>query len=82
MPGTAFMTTATNLISDKNMHKGDSMLCNRAGERRSHSNKTRFPLRDSRGVLVLDDRRVQPDRRLGNIEVEWLENRCTEIYGK
>jgi hypothetical protein len=76
------MATSTKMISEKDMHKADSMLCNRAGERRSHNSKTRFPLRDFRGVLVLDDRRVQPDRRLGNIEVEWLEGRRTEIYGK
>jgi hypothetical protein len=73
MPGPAFiLTTSAKIISDKNMHKGDSMLRNRAGERRSHSNETGFPLSDSRGVLVLGDRRVQPDRSLGNIQVEWL----------
>jgi hypothetical protein len=55
------------------MHKGDPMLRHRTGERRSHSKKTRFPLSDSEGVLVLENRRVQPDRRLGNIETEWID---------
>jgi len=56
------------------MQKTDPVLSHRAGERRHHSKKTRFPPSDSEGVLVLGDRRVQPDRRLGNIQVEWLEN--------
>jgi len=55
------------------MHKGDVALQNRKGERRRHREKTRFPLSDSGGVLVLEDRRSQPDRRLGNIEAEWID---------
>jgi len=55
------------------MHKGDVALQNRKGELRRHSEKTRFPLSDSGGVLVLEDRRSQPDRRLGNIEAEWID---------
>jgi len=56
------------------MHKGDPALQNRIGERRCHREKTGFPLTDSEGVLVLADRRSQPDRRLGNIEAEWIDN--------
>ena len=83
MPDPAIIPEAsTKGGPDKNMHKGDSMLRHRTAERRYYGDKIRFPLRDSEGVLVLADRRLQPDRRLGNIEVEWLENRRSEIFGK
>jgi uncharacterized protein (DUF111 family) len=52
------------------MQKADPVLRNRMAERRQHKRKTEFPLTDSTGVRVLDDRRIQPDRRLGNIEAE------------
>jgi len=55
------------------MHKFEPALQNRKAERRCHRENTRFPLSDSGGVLVLADRRSQPDRRLGNIEAEWLD---------
>jgi hypothetical protein len=55
------------------MHTDDSALPQRTGERRRQRGKTGFPLTDSEGVLVLADRRLQPDRRLGNIEAEWVE---------
>ena len=42
-------------------------------DRRRSGNNVRFPFRDSSGVLIPEDRRVQPERRLSGIEVEWLE---------
>lgn len=54
----AVLLSVGNLIHGS--HRSDTMLLNRTGERRSHSKKTSFPLRGSRGVLVLDDGRVQP----------------------
>ena len=52
------------------MQKADPVLRKRMAERRHDKRKTEFPLTDSTGVRVLDDRRSQPDRRLGNIEAE------------
>jgi len=58
------------------------MLQQRTRERRRHREKTRFPLSDSEGVLVLADRRVQADRRLGNIQAEWMDCASTERFWK
>jgi len=42
-------------------------------DRRCWAGKTKFPVRDSSGELVYENRRTQPDRRLSGIEVEWLD---------
>lgn len=42
-------------------------------DRRRCKTKTRFPLKDSKGDLVREDRRVQADRRLSGIQAEWSE---------
>jgi len=55
------------------MDIGNTMVCHRTGERRRHSNTTSFPLSDSQCVLVLENRHVQPDRRLGNIGAECID---------
>lgn len=41
-------------------------------DRRKWKN-TSFPLRDERGNVIRCERRMQADRRLGQIESEWLE---------
>ena len=51
-------------------------------DRRRNPAKPRFPLKDSGGELVIEDRRIQPDRRLDGIEVEWLEMRETAVTEK
>lgn len=43
-------------------------------DRRQLAGKRSFPLRDSNGERVLEERRKQPDRRMNGIEeAEWLE---------
>jgi hypothetical protein len=42
-------------------------------DRRCWARKAKFPIRDSSGELVHENRRTQPDRRLSGIEVKWLE---------
>ena len=42
-------------------------------DRRSRLTGIRYPLRDSDGELVCEDRRKLTDRRLAAIELEWLE---------
>ena len=42
-------------------------------DRRQCYRKVTFPLRDDLGNVVPGDRRWQADRRLGQIEIEWLE---------
>ena len=41
--------------------------------RRCWGGRTNFPVRDSSGELVREDRHRLPDRRLSGIDVEWLE---------
>ena len=43
----------------------------RVTERRKWTTQSIFPLFDSGNTLVREDRRKVPDRRLGNIELEW-----------
>lgn len=64
------------------MQKTDSAFRHRMAERRHHREITKFPLSDSEGVLVLADRRLQPDRRLGNIETEWIDISLPASYLK
>lgn len=42
-------------------------------DRRQRKVKAGFPLHDSLGRVIHAERRKQADRRLGNIETEWLE---------
>ena len=44
----------------------------RVADRRQNKEMPRFPFRDSNGVVVKECRRKNPDRRIGNIEAEWL----------
>ena len=45
-------------------------------DRRHCKAKTRFPVMDSKGVLVQEERRMQADRRLSGIQAEWSEMIC------
>ena len=42
-------------------------------DRRQNNEMPRFPLTDSNGKLILVCRRRIPDRRLHNIEAEWID---------
>lgn len=43
------------------------------GDRRQDREMPRIPFKDSNGVTVTECRRRIPDRRLGNIHVEWVD---------
>jgi hypothetical protein len=43
-----------------------------ASDRRRGSNMPAVPFRDSNGLTILEDRRKTPDRRLNNIQAEWV----------
>ena len=45
-------------------------------DRRQCKAKSRFPVIDSKGVLVREERRMQADRRLSGIQAEWSEMIC------
>lgn len=45
----------------------------RTADRRRHVAEPLYPFRDSHGVMVVVGRRTLPDRRIGNIQVEWGE---------
>ena len=48
------------------------MAQERKKDRRKETGKTVFPLKDSEGCLILEERRMQPDPRLESaIEVKW-----------
>ena len=42
------------------------------GDRRHDIDTPKSPLKDTQGVTITDDRRDTPDRRINNIEVEWI----------
>ena len=42
------------------------------GDRRETKNMPRVPFKDSNGATINECRRKLPDRRIGNIEAEWL----------
>ena len=44
-----------------------------SGDRRQSDDKPRAPFKDSNGKLILVCRRRIPDRRLHNIEAEWID---------
>jgi hypothetical protein len=49
------------------------MYSERKKERRGFSGKTAFPLVTNGGHLVENDRRIVPDRRMGNIHLELID---------
>ena len=51
------------------------MYTPRRVERRSHRRNPSFPLITRGGQVVKEDRRCNPDRRLGNIAQELIETR-------
>ena len=44
----------------------------RIGDRRQKKVITRGPFKDSKGVTIKECRRKTPDRRTGNIHLEWI----------
>jgi hypothetical protein len=50
------------------------MYTQRKKDRRSFTGKTSFPLKTKGGCLVEEDRRIMPDRRLGNIHLEVIDS--------
>ena len=52
---------------------GKQTICRRSlKDRRSWSNSQTIPFIDANGTEVTEDRRRIPDRRINNIEVEWM----------
>jgi hypothetical protein len=49
---------------DRNFH---------ASDRRRANSMPAVPFRDSSGLTILQDRRKLPDRRLNNIQAEWVD---------
>ncbi len=41
-------------------------------DRRRTASIPEVPFRDSKGLTILEDRRKTPDRRLNNIQAEWV----------
>lgn len=42
-------------------------------DRRHDMDTPKTPFNDKNGIAVIRDRRIAPDRRINNIEVEWIE---------
>ena len=42
-------------------------------DRRHDIDALKIPVKDNGGVTIIGDRRNTPDRRINNIEVEWVE---------
>ena len=53
---------------------GGEMYTQRKKERRRFGGKASFPLKTNGGCLVENDRRSIPDRRLGNIHLELIDD--------
>jgi len=49
------------------------------GKRRQNECMLRVPFKDSHGAIIKECRRKIPDRRLSNIQVEWLDTEWAEI---
>ena len=45
----------------------------RLDDRRHDIDALKIPVKDNCGVTIIGDRRNIPDRRINNIEVEWVE---------
>jgi len=50
---------------------------NRIGDRRQNKDKTKAPFRLSKGETIKECRRKTPDRRIGNIHLEWISDNET-----
>jgi len=48
-------------------------------DRRHEENMPRVPFKDSNGATIKECRRKIPDRRIANIQVEWLDSEWIEI---
>ena len=44
-----------------------------SGDRRQSDDKPRAPFKDSNGKLILGCRRTLPDRRINNLQAEWID---------
>ena len=44
-----------------------------SGDRRQNDDKPRAPFKDSNGKLILGCRRMLPDRRINNLQAEWID---------
>lgn len=44
----------------------------RIGDRRQSKDKPKVPFKDSKGEVIRECRRKTPDRRTGNIHLEWI----------
>ena len=44
-----------------------------SGDRRQNDDKPRAPFKDSNGKLILGCRRMLPDRRINNLQTEWID---------
>ena len=49
------------------------------GERRQDKDMPRVPFKDSHGATITECRRQIPDRRLNNIQAEWLDTEWIDI---
>ncbi len=43
------------------------------GDRRENKDMHRVPVKDSNGISIMECRRKFPDRRIGNIQAEWID---------
>ena len=48
-------------------------------DRRHNNDMPKVPFKDSKGATIKKSRRKIPDRRIGNIQVEWLDPESIEI---
>ena len=55
----------------------------RSKDRRRDIEIQKVPLEDNTGVKIMNNRRNKPDRRISNIEVEWIDEEIeiSEIFG-
>ena len=44
------------------------------GDRRRKEDMPRVPFKDSHGATITECRRKIPDRRIGNIQAEWIDD--------
>jgi len=49
------------------------------GDRRQDKDMPKAPFNDSNGATIMECRRKIPDRRIANIQVEWLDTEWIEI---
>ncbi len=56
----------------KHIDEQNTISRRKSSDRRSFKPSPSFPFEDGFGALVTQERRFTPDRRVNNIEVEWL----------